>query len=165
MTHVLQLLYLMLPIYIANMAPPFVKYWHGWNRPISLRHLGSHKTVVGFALGVVMAVAVSYGQSKIAWSRSLISHGHWILLGIAAGSGAMLGDSLKSWFKRRLGIAPGRRWIPFDQLDFVLGGLLALSFWIRPSLSDIILILVISVAGDIAVNQLSYRLGVRETSW
>jgi CDP-2,3-bis-(O-geranylgeranyl)-sn-glycerol synthase len=56
----------MLPIYIANMAPPFVKYWHGWNRPISLRHVGSHKTVVGFALGVVMAVAVSYGQSWIA---------------------------------------------------------------------------------------------------
>jgi CDP-2,3-bis-(O-geranylgeranyl)-sn-glycerol synthase len=155
----------MLPIYIANMAPPFVKYWHGWNRPISLRHLGSHKTVVGFALGVVMAVAVSYGQSWIAWGRSLTSHEHWILLGIAAGSGAMLGDSLKSWFKRRLGIVPGRRWIPFDQLDFVLGGLLALSFWIRLSLSDIILILVISVAGDIAVNQLSYRLGVRDTSW
>jgi CDP-2,3-bis-(O-geranylgeranyl)-sn-glycerol synthase len=77
----------------------------------------------------------------------------------------MLGDSLKSWFKRRLGIVPGRRWIPFDQLDFVLGGLLALSFWIRLSLSDIILILVISVAGNIAVNQLSYRLGVRDTSW
>lgn len=112
-----------------------------------------------------MAVAVSYGQSRIAWGGSLISHDHWILLGIAAGSGAMLGDSLKSRFKRRLGIVPGRRWIPFDQLDFVLGGLLALSFWIRPSLSDIILILVISVAGDIAVNQLSYRLGVRDTSW
>lgn len=25
-----ELAYLMLPAYVANMAPRFVKYWHGW---------------------------------------------------------------------------------------------------------------------------------------
>ena len=28
-----QLSYLMLPAYAANMAPPLVKYWRGWNPP------------------------------------------------------------------------------------------------------------------------------------
>jgi len=49
--HVLQLIYLMLPAYLANMAPPFTRFWPGWNRPISRRWLGDHKTVVGFAQG------------------------------------------------------------------------------------------------------------------
>jgi len=31
--HLLQLLYFMAPAYLANMAPPFVRYWKGWNRP------------------------------------------------------------------------------------------------------------------------------------
>jgi len=39
---VTQLLYLMAPVYVANMAPPCVKFWRGWNRPISERLLGSH---------------------------------------------------------------------------------------------------------------------------
>ena len=44
--HVLQLVYLMLPAYLANMVPPFARYWPGWNGPISRRWLGDHKTVV-----------------------------------------------------------------------------------------------------------------------
>jgi CDP-2,3-bis-(O-geranylgeranyl)-sn-glycerol synthase len=54
--HLLQLLYFMAPAYLANMAPPFVRYWKGWNRPIHARTLGDHKTVVGYALGVLTAV-------------------------------------------------------------------------------------------------------------
>jgi hypothetical protein len=46
----LQLLYLMAPAYLANRAPPFVRYWNGWNRPIS-RWLGEHKTVGGALAG------------------------------------------------------------------------------------------------------------------
>ncbi|HEX5285728.1 MAG TPA: CDP-archaeol synthase, partial [Polaromonas sp.] len=75
------------------------------------------------------------------------------------------GDSLKSFFKRRLGIAPGQRWIPFDQLDFILGGLVALSFFVRLDWIDIALICAISFVGDVLVNQLSFYLGIRETRW
>jgi hypothetical protein len=37
MQRLLQLIYLMLPVYAANMAPPFVRYWPGRARPISER--------------------------------------------------------------------------------------------------------------------------------
>jgi CDP-2,3-bis-(O-geranylgeranyl)-sn-glycerol synthase len=124
------LIYLMLPVYVANMAPPFVKYWPGWNRPISRRWLGDHKTVVGFLLGVATATAIAYMQSLIGWRDGLAHYDQWLLLGLACGIGAMGGDALKSLLKRRCGIPPGKPWIPADQLDFVVGGLVVLSFFV-----------------------------------
>lgn len=162
----LQLLYLMLPIYAANMAPPFVKYWHGWNRPISVRWFGSHKTVVGFGAGIAAALAVTFFQAMLSWPESLVPESvPWWQAGLAAGIGAMAGDSLKSFAKRRLGIAPGSRWIPFDQLDFVVGGLLAMAWFAALGWADIAMILMFSFAADIAVNHLSFFLRIRETKW
>jgi CDP-2,3-bis-(O-geranylgeranyl)-sn-glycerol synthase len=165
MMRLTQLLYLMLPVYLANMTPPFVKYWGGWNPPISARLLGSHKTVVGFAAGVAVAVVVTFIQSRLRWDGSLLSPGDWLAAGSAAGFGAMAGDSVKSFFKRRLRIAPGQRWMPFDQLDFIAGGLLALSFFVRLDWLDIALICAISFVGGLLVNQLSFYLGIKETRW
>lgn len=67
-----ELIYLMLPAYLAIMAPSFVKYWRGWNRPISRRWLGDHKTVIGFAFGVLVGVLATFVQSTINWSRTLL---------------------------------------------------------------------------------------------
>jgi len=165
MLRLLQLIYLMLPVYLANMAAPFVKYWRGWNRPISRRWLGDHKTVIGLALGVAVAVAATFIQSRINWNASPVNYDQWLALGLACGFGALGGDALKSFIKRRLGIAPGRPWIPADQLDFVLGGLAGISFFVTLSLVDIVVILVASLVGDIAVNHASFRLGIRDTKW
>jgi len=37
--------------------------------------------------------------------------------------GALIGDIVESFFKRRIGKVRGQDWIPFDQLDFILGAL------------------------------------------
>lgn len=165
MTRIVELLYMMLPIYVANMAPPFVKYWRWWNRPISKRWLGSHKTVVGFFLGIAAAILTVLLQSRIHWQGDLVNYEQWFLLGLASGCGAMIGDSLKSYFKRRLQIAPGQSWIPADQLDFVLGGLFALSFWVHLGWLEVIMILTMSFIGDIMINHLSFYFGIRNTRW
>ena len=161
----LQLVYLMLPAYAANMAPPFSKYWKGANRPIAARWLGTHKTIVGFAVGVAAAILVTFVQSRVGWSGSLASDEAWLPLGLRLGFGAMAGDSLKSFFKRRAGLAPGHAWIPFDQLDFVVGALLAMGWRVPLSLRDVALILGVTLVGTIVVNHLSYGLGIRDTKW
>jgi CDP-2,3-bis-(O-geranylgeranyl)-sn-glycerol synthase len=161
----LQLLYLMLPAYAANMAPPFVKYWRGWNAPIAARQLGDHKTVVGFVFGVCAAIVVTFVQSRIGWSGALIDHDGWLSLGLRLGTGAMAGDSVKSFVKRRLGIRPGEPWVPFDQLDFVVGALVLLGSQARLSVPDYGLILGMTAGGHIVVNHVAYRLGVRDTPW
>lgn len=165
MLRIAQLIYLMLPVYFANMAPPFVKYWSGWNRPISRRWLGDHKTVAGFLLGVTVAVVTAFAQSQLHWPDSLIAYEHWFALGLACGFGAMGGDAIKSLIKRRLGIAAGKPWIPADQLDFIVGGLVALSFFVVLRPLDVVAIMVLSVVGDIIVNHVSFRLGIRNTRW
>jgi CDP-2,3-bis-(O-geranylgeranyl)-sn-glycerol synthase len=66
----------MAPAYVANMAPPFIRYWTGWNRPISARWFGDHKTVMGFAAGVLAAVLMAFLQSRMAWTGSLTSYDH-----------------------------------------------------------------------------------------
>lgn len=160
-----QLLYFMAPAYTANMAPPFVKYWPGWNRPISERWLGSHKTVIGFAAGILAACATTLAQSSMAIPGSLVAYDDWLGLGLRFGLGAMAGDSLKSFLKRRAGIRPGASWIPFDQLDFVLGALALVWSRVSLSLADVVVILLVTVGGHIAVNHLGYWLGIRDSRW
>ena len=104
MIRLIELLYMMLPIYVANMAPPFVKYWRWWNRPISKRWLGSHKTVLGFFLGIAAAILTTLLQSRIHWQGDLVCYKRWFLLGLACGCCAMIGDSLKSYLKRTLNL-------------------------------------------------------------
>ncbi len=155
----------MLPAYLANMAPPFTRFWRGWNRPISRRWLGAHKTVVGFCIGVWVALTVTFVQSRIAWDGALLPYANWPLLGLAFGLGAMGGDSLKSLVKRLKGIPPGRPWVPMDQLDFVVGAILLVSPFAPLSWPDVATVLVVSFIGDIAINHLSYALGIRDTQW
>jgi CDP-2,3-bis-(O-geranylgeranyl)-sn-glycerol synthase len=162
---VFRLLYLMLPAYAANMAPPFVKYWRGWNRPLNRRLLGEHKTIVGFMLGVLAALLVAYAQSCIDWNGNLVDYSNWLVLGPALGFGAMGGDSLKSLFKRARGIPPGQSWMLADQLDFVLGALIMVWPWARLGWMDAAVILTLSFIGDIAVNHIACWLGIRDTRW
>jgi CDP-2,3-bis-(O-geranylgeranyl)-sn-glycerol synthase len=162
---VVQLLYFMAPAYAANMAPPFVRYWSGWNRPISRRWLGAHKTVVGFGLGVLAAVTVTFIQSRLAWEGALVASGHWAALGLRFGVGAMTGDIAKSFAKRRAGVAPGDRFVPWDQLDFVLGALALVWGAAALSRADVVTIVLLSVAGHVLVNHLGYWVGIRDVKW
>jgi CDP-2,3-bis-(O-geranylgeranyl)-sn-glycerol synthase len=162
---VIQLLYVMAPAYAANMAPPFVRYWRGWNRPISRRWLGAHKTVLGFTLGVLAAVTTTFIQSRIAWEGALVASGHWAALGLRFGVGAMTGDIAKSFAKRRAGVAPGDRFVPWDQLDFVLGALALVWGAAALSRADVVTIVLLSVAGHVLVNHLGYWLGIRDVKW
>lgn len=163
--HLLELLYFMLPAYLANMAPPFARYWKGWNRPIHERLLGSHKTVVGFAVGMVVGVLATAVQAWVDAPGARVDYSHWPLLGLGFGVGAMAGDSLKSLFKRRLGFKPGASWIPFDQIDFAIGALLLVGPAARLSWTDVALILIVTFLGDIAVNRIAWRVGIKDTPW
>ena len=161
----LQLLYFMAPAYAANMAPPLVRYWKGWNRPISPRRLGTHKTVVGFGMGVLAAVMATFVQSRVDWDGALVASESWMTLGLRFGLGAMAGDTAKSFFKRRAGIVAGRPWIPWDQVDFVLGALALVLGAAALSWVDVATILALSVIGHILVNHLAYWLGIRDVKW
>jgi CDP-2,3-bis-(O-geranylgeranyl)-sn-glycerol synthase len=162
---VAQLVYFMAPAYAANMAPPFTRFWRGWNPPLSRRWLGNHKTVLGFIAGMLAAIATALIQARIAWDGGIVTNVGWFSLGIRFGFGTMAGDAVKSFFKRRRGIEPGRPWIPFDQLDFAAGALVLVGPSADLSVGDIVVILIVTLGADVVVNRVGYALGVRETPW
>jgi CDP-2,3-bis-(O-geranylgeranyl)-sn-glycerol synthase len=108
---------------------------------------------------------VTFIQSRIAWPEALIAYDHWAELGLRFGVGAMAGDSAKSFAKRRLGIAPGDPWIPWDQVDFALGALALVRGQAALSWADLATILLLTGAGHIVVNHLGYWIGIRDVRW
>jgi CDP-2,3-bis-(O-geranylgeranyl)-sn-glycerol synthase len=134
------------PAAYANMSPviannlPFLK---GFNTPLDFgktfrgkRVFGDNKTYRGILSGVVMAIIIVTIEIILARSfswPSQISQGidytsfATLSLGVALGLGAGLGDAVESFFKRQAEIKPGDNWVPFDQIDFMLGAFI-LSF-------------------------------------
>lgn len=169
MWRVVQLIDLMLPVYAANMAAPFsrlfARRFPRAVKPVSERWLGSHKTWLGYVLAIAAASAVALVQAALGWPQAIAREGPWWLLGPACGLAAMLGDSVKSLFKRRLAMAPGARWVPADQLDFAIGGLIALAFFTDLGWRDVAIVLAITFFGTIAVNRLAHLLHIKSTPW
>lgn len=97
------------------------------------RIFGDHKTIRGFVAGGLVGALVGLIQMlSYGTLQTLHSMPQWvnyesptsILLGTALGIGALTGDAVKSFFKRQMNIKPGAAWVPFDQLDFIIGALI-----------------------------------------
>ena len=133
--------YTILPSVGANVAPilmkdiPFLKYPMDFNKSIGgERILGDHKTFRGLFFGILFAiilVTIQYFIRLFFNTNWLLyepyfndNYIRYLLIGAGMGFGAILGDSVKSFFKRRLNIKPGKPFIPWDQIDCALGGLL-----------------------------------------
>ena len=139
--------------------------WPGRNPPISRRWLGDHKTIIGFLLGVAAGVLTSYLQSEIPWSPDGLEPSSRIAVGLVQGIGAMSGDAAKSFFNRRVGVAPGQPWLPADQLDFIVGAMALGWPWLPMRPLEVALILAFTFVAHIVVNHIAFRLRIRDAKW
>lgn len=142
-----QAFWLILPAYMANASAVLV----GGGRPLDCgrtwrdgnRILGDGKTWRGLLAGTFLGMTLGFGLATAA--SALVGTPYEVIglttfegfplmipLIFAISFGALLGDLVESFFKRRMGIARGQDWIPFDQLDFILGSVLLAAFisWI-----------------------------------
>ncbi len=147
------------PAGIANIAAFFsgkIPLLKSYSYPIDFnvkvrgrRIFGSNKTMRGLIFGIISAIAIVYLQvflfNQFAFIKKIIPLDYNsinpILLGGLAGFGALFGDALKSFFKRQIGVEPGRSWFPFDQIDYILGGILFTSFYINLSRGEYVTLL------------------------
>ena len=79
--------------------------------------------------------------------------------------GAILGDAIGSFIKRRLGIEKGRPAPLLDQLDFVFGALLLASLITRIQMKTIIILVVLTPFGHLMVNLIGYWLKLKDVPW
>ena len=137
---IIQALWLGLPAYIANASALLV----GGGTPIDFgknwkdgkRILGDGKTWRGLITGAFVGMTSGFGLAVVAILANNTSEfaffglndfGRFPFMILIIGSlcfGALIGDIVESFFKRRIGIDRGEDWIPFDQLDFIIGSLL-----------------------------------------
>ena len=169
--------YLMLPAYFANMAPVMVKKINllvfpiDFNKQISKEPiLGKNKTFRGLIFGVIFAIIVVYIQFLLYTTDffknvSFINYQNWLLFGFLMGLGALTGDLVKSFFKRRLGLKPGTKFVPFDQTDFVVGALVFIMPIFDLTLKIFIVSLLLSFVLHIIVNHLAFYLKIRNEKW
>lgn len=151
------------------MAPVVLRGLPG-GKPIHERWFGQNKTWRGLIVAILMGGLIFWLQKYIyvlGFQRwALIDYADFsVLLGFLLGAGAILGDLFKSFWKRRQGIAPGERWIPWDQLDFVLGGIVFSFLVYVPPVEVAVILLIISPVLHIMVNHLGYWLGIRKEKW
>ncbi len=177
LTPIMQAVYLMLPAYFANMAPvlvrkvPFLDYpIDGGVKLFGKPMFGRHKTYRGLFFGVSMGVVIAYVQFRLYYfevfrTLSLVDYNNWIFIGFLLGFGAIVGDLVKSFFKRRVGIKSGLPWVPFDQIDFVAGALLFLVLEYVPSLVLVCIVFILSMFLHVLVNHLAFYTKIRKEKW
>ena len=137
-----QAFWIIIPAYVANGCAVLV----GGGKPIDFgrkckdgkRILGDGKTWRGLLVGTFLGMTAGFGLSVASmyidnWGYGNIGltnfYGFPYMIPIifSVCFGALLGDIVESFFKRRIGRERGEDWIPFDQIDFLLG-VLFLSF-------------------------------------
>jgi CDP-diglyceride synthetase len=114
------------------------------------RFLGPSKTWRGLAIGVLFPACLSplIGLSWVA--------------GASAGAVAMAGDCLSSFVKRRLGFESSEMALGLDQIPEALLPAISMRAYVRLSVIDICMIVLIFSVGALALSRVFFRLGLRE---
>jgi len=179
LTFILQCLWFFLPAYFANMAPTFAKkagILESLAKPIDLGKIfkgkpifGFHKTWRGMISGIVLGILISYFQKflfQFSFFQKISFFNYQKLnvffLGFLLSFGALFGDLISSFFKRRKNIKSGDSWIPFDQISFVIGALFFTFFFFPISTSAYFLILFLSFFLHIIGNRLGFWLKISD---
>ena len=160
---IIEALKFIFPAYCANAIPVITgggypidfgkKFFDG--KPI----LGKNKTFQGFFSGLIIGTTVGLVESAF--------FGYHLFFGLLLSLGALLGDLIGAFVKRRLGLAPGELLPVIDQIDFILGAIL-FSFLISPPNKSgelILAVLIITPPIHLLTNFAAYKLGLKNNPW
>ena len=156
-----------IPMYLANATPIVI---HG-KKPLDFglklkgkRILGDGKTIVGTIAGIVCGTIAGI-LLGLAFPSVLILIPNYFLLTFLLAVGAILGDAIESFIKRRLGFSQGDAWFIFDQLDFILGGLILACLIRIPEIELVVIILFITIIMHVISNVCAHKVGLKKVPW
>jgi CDP-2,3-bis-(O-geranylgeranyl)-sn-glycerol synthase len=169
-------IWIMLPAYFPNPVAALC----GGGTPIDMgrnffdgkRVFGNGKTYRGLITGI--AAGIGIGLLQI-WLSGIYG---WEILPVHTftsitllSAGALLGDLIKSFFKRRFGKERGAKWPIADQYDLVAGAFLLLLIldpgWLfaNVTIPVFIIILILTPVLHRVVNIIGYHIKVKEVPW
>jgi len=175
---VLQLAIIAVPAYTANSIPVLAAKILKKRTPIDMgktfidgrRILGDGKSVEGFIAGVVAGTATFFPAKLVVttfYSQYLKSVVLSLQLFFVTAFGALLGDILGSFVKRRLGMPRGHPFPVVDQLGFMVTALLLdyLIFSINIFSIETLLLLMLTYIIHKLSNYLAFKTGLKNVPW
>jgi CDP-2,3-bis-(O-geranylgeranyl)-sn-glycerol synthase len=171
-----------LPAWVANSTPVILGGGMPIDRGLVLRDghrlFGNSKTVRGFVLGVICGTLVGAAQTLVApYLRPLLGMFVTVTPDMEAvlfmtlptafllSLGALTGDLLGSFFKRRAGIKSGNPSPILDQLGFIILALIAASPFLHPGSQYAIVLILTTLCVHWLSNALGYLLGLKDHPW
>ena len=170
-------LYFLLPAYISNSGGLIF----GGGRPVDggrkdskgIHWIGDGVTWRGLIGGTILGTIIGaiqgyFGPSLLTlygeFIKTPIAVGvsNGILIGFLLGFGALVGDALGSFLKRRLGIGRGKPAPILDQIDFLVVALLFVSLVVNINLEFIIISFVLTLIIHLIANTGAYLLGIKD---
>ena len=90
-----------------------------------------------------------------------------LLLGFLLSSGAVFGDLFFAFLKRRLNLKPGAKFLPFDQINYIIGAYIFFSLTLFFEIDNLvwIVLLISTFFLHIIVNRLGYHLKLHKAKW
>jgi CDP-2,3-bis-(O-geranylgeranyl)-sn-glycerol synthase len=154
-------LWFIFPAYVANATPVVL----GGGRPIDGGRkftdgrpiLGPGKTIRGFVAGLIAGTIFGAIQGAIVGPLDT-----YVAAGFLLSLGALAGDLLGSFIKRRLNMPRGGAAPGLDQLGFLAMAVLLASPIKTPSLEVFITLLIITPFIHLATNFGGHKLGLKE---
>lgn len=158
-----------IPLYLCNsLALVF-----GGKRPIDFgkkffdgrRILGEGKTLRGTALGIALGTMGALLVKTAFPETSIFLQSDYLAYGFLLSVGAVAGDFIESFFKRRFGVERGKSIFPLDQTDFVFGGLALGSILVVPTLLEWVFLLAFTVLAHVIGNWIAYFAKLKQNPW
>jgi len=171
-----------LPAWIANSMPVLF----GGGAPIDRGHVfrdghrifGNGKTIRGFIVGVLLGFMTGVGQHLAAPHLQPIMEMYVpvtsdmlsilympIPAAFCLSVGALIGDLIGSFFKRRIDIKSGNPAPVLDQLGFIIMALILATPFLQPAPIYVIIIVTLTLGIHWISNALGYLLGLKSHPW
>ncbi len=149
-------LYVFLPAYVANAAPTVLgggRAIDGDLKFVDRRSIfGSHKTIRGFMSGLIVGTLVGLLQGEV-------------FAGFLLSFGALFGDLVGAFIKRRLSIEPGSLFPIVDQLSFVLFSLAFVFPLSYLTVEEMFSSVFFTPLFHVITNVTAYFLGLKSDPW
>ncbi|MBI5884699.1 CDP-2,3-bis-(O-geranylgeranyl)-sn-glycerol synthase [archaeon] len=156
----------LLPAYIANSSAMLFGRGPALDFGITLkdgeRLMVKGKTFIGSIAGIAcgtLAAMVIYWFINVSFTAS------YALLGFLLSAGAITGDIIGSFIKRRNKIPSGQQMLFLDQLDFLVGAMILGSAVYLPSLPAIGFAVAFTFISHRLTNWIAFRLGLKKVPW
>jgi len=174
--------YFFLPAYFVNMTPPLIRkagLFNFLDKPVDFGRkfkgqpiLGKNKSWRGVIFSSIIGILVA-GLQLWLYRFSFIkeisffdySEINILAFGFLISAGAVFGDLLFAFIKRRLKMEPGQRFIPFDQTNYVIGAALFLTPFLKINTLIWITIFILTFFLHLIFNRTGYLLRLHKNKW